>query len=36
MEIEGSNGREGSAFTRFYVHVCCVQREESVGELDHR
>ena len=34
MEIKGSNGREGLAFTRFYVHVCCVQREVIVGGLD--
>ena len=25
MEIKGSNGREGLAFSRFYVNVCCVQ-----------
>ena len=34
MGIGGSNGREGSAFTRIYVHVCCVQREVIVAGLD--
>ena len=34
MEIKRSNGREGLAFTRFYVHVCCEQREVIVGGLD--
>ena len=34
MEIKCSNGREGLAFSRFYVHVCCVQREVIVGGLD--
>ena len=33
MEIEGSNGREGSAFTRFCIHVCCTQRKVIVGGL---
>ena len=34
MEIAGSNRREGSAFTRCYIRVCCVQREVIVGGLD--
>ena len=31
MEIEG-NGRDGSAFTPFYIHVCCMQREVMVRD----
>ena len=34
MEIKGSNGREGLAFSRIYVHVCCVQMEVIAGGLD--
>ena len=34
MEIEGSNGKEGSAFTRINVHLCCMQREVIGGGLD--
>ena len=33
MRIGGSNGREGSAFTRIYVHVSCVQREAGLEPL---
>ena len=29
------NGREGLAFSRFYVHVCCVQREVMLVVWTH-